>query len=173
LISTDACGVCGDGEAENANAIVFCDGCNLAVHQDCYGIPFIPEGQWLCRKCMIGPEKPIKCLLCPVTTGAFKQTSDNKWAHLNCAFWIPECHIANMVFNEPIEGVDKIPKSRWKLNCYICKQKFGAPIQCFNKYCFTAFHPSCGVLSKLYMVMGDKKDYTTYTAFCDKHTPVN
>jgi hypothetical protein len=53
--------------------------------------------------------------LCPNEGGAFKQTLHGEWVHLLCAIWIPETRVANEVFMEPITGVNKISKQRWKL----------------------------------------------------------
>ncbi|GAA5970804.1 hypothetical protein JCM11641_004461 [Rhodosporidiobolus odoratus] len=164
------CGICDDGECENSNAIVFCDGCNLAVHQDCYGVPYIPEGQWLCRKCTVCPEKPVTCVLCPNPYGAFKQTTTGQWAHLLCAIWIPDTGVSNTVYMEPVDGVEGISKSRWKLVCYLCKNRVGACIQCAKSNCYTAFHVTCareyGLELKMRQGGGPAGELR---AFCDKH----
>ncbi|KAK3375005.1 hypothetical protein B0H63DRAFT_263633 [Podospora didyma] len=172
------CAVCDDGDCENTNAIVFCDGCDLAVHQECYGVPFIPEGQWLCRKCqLIGRGIPT-CIFCPNTDGAFKQTNSSKWAHLLCAMWIPEVSLGNHTFMEPVMEVEKVPKTRWKLTCYICNQRMGACIQCSNKSCYQAFHVTCARRCKLYLKMKNNLGALAVLdgslplkAFCDKHCP--
>ncbi|ORY24163.1 hypothetical protein LY90DRAFT_428904, partial [Neocallimastix californiae] len=167
------CEICNNGECENSNAIVFCDGCNIAVHQDCYGVPFIPEGQWLCRKCMISPEEQVSCVLCPNKGGAFKQTDFNCWAHLTCSLWIPECSQANIVYMEPINNIEKIPRSRWSLLCYLCKKPTGACIQCSKKLCCTAFHVTCAKAAGLYLelIKNGGMDNIECIAYCDKHTP--
>lgn len=172
------CAICDDGDCENTNAIVFCDGCDLAVHQECYGVPFIPEGQWLCRKCqLIGRGIPT-CIFCPNTDGAFKQTNSSKWAHLLCAMWIPEVSLGNHTFMEPVMEVEKVPKTRWRLNCYLCQQRMGACIQCGNKNCYQAFHVTCARRARLFLKMKNQHgtlailDGTTVLkAFCDKHCP--
>ncbi|KAF2031323.1 hypothetical protein EK21DRAFT_63585 [Setomelanomma holmii] len=175
------CAICDDGDCENTNAIVFCDGCDLAVHQECYGVPFIPEGQWLCRRCqLVGRGTPVSelpgCIFCPNIDGAFKQTTAMKWAHLLCAMWIPEVSLGNATFQEPVQDVEKVPKTRWKLSCYICKQKMGACIQCGHKSCFEAFHVTCARRARLCLRMKSSQasnplDGTVLKAYCDRHSP--
>jgi protein Jade-1 len=69
--ATIPCDVCGETDAEEGNEMIFCDVCNVCVHQACYGIRFIPEGSWLCRPCMQGIHNP-ECMLCPKAGGAMK-----------------------------------------------------------------------------------------------------
>ncbi|KAI0676134.1 hypothetical protein C8Q78DRAFT_1008227 [Trametes maxima] len=167
------CAICDDSEGENTNAIVFCDGCNLAVHQDCYGVPYIPEGQWLCRKCTVSPENPVSCILCPNEGGAFKQTVSGDWVHLLCAIWVPETAVANDVFMEPITGVEKISKQRWRLRCSVCDVREGACIQCSKASCFIAFHATCARKEKLLMPMkaSQGSEAPTLACYCEKHLP--
>ena len=40
------CEACLDGTVYDDNEILFCDNCNVAVHQSCYSISSIPEGAW-------------------------------------------------------------------------------------------------------------------------------
>ncbi|EDS30658.1 Jade-3 [Culex quinquefasciatus] len=39
------CDVCRSPDSEEANEMVFCDNCNICVHQACYGITNIPSGK--------------------------------------------------------------------------------------------------------------------------------
>lgn len=41
------CDVCRSPDSEEANEMVFCDSCNICVHQACYGITTIPSGEWI------------------------------------------------------------------------------------------------------------------------------
>lgn len=89
------CAVCGGSDSLPKDAILFCDRrvpqsylgcltplycttrlcfmyfafrrCDLAVHQMCYGVTVIPEGDWFCAPCSAGlyPTE-LPCILCDV-----------------------------------------------------------------------------------------------------------
>lgn len=45
------CEICNDGEVTPDNQILFCEACDVAVHQLCYGIEEVPEGDYYCMAC--------------------------------------------------------------------------------------------------------------------------
>ncbi|ROW02244.1 hypothetical protein VSDG_02483 [Cytospora chrysosperma] len=47
----EVCAVCSKPDSRSGNQIIFCDNCDLAVHQKCYGVARIPRGDWFCKDC--------------------------------------------------------------------------------------------------------------------------
>ncbi|KAK7755553.1 origin recognition complex subunit 4 [Diatrype stigma] len=47
----EVCTICLKPDSEPPNEIIFCETCDMAVHQECYDVPVIPEGDWICRNC--------------------------------------------------------------------------------------------------------------------------
>lgn len=169
------CCVCGRGDSEAENPIVFCDGCNIAVHKGCYGNPLaheIPEGDWLCERCL-WKAKDKRCVLCPVREGAMKRTIDWQWAHIACALWIPEvfCH-----YGDGLEPIDyfQVPEHRFKLKCDYCGLMEGACVECAHESCKVKFHISCGLAEEKKIVCEHKVAGKTdlILAFCSKHADI-
>jgi hypothetical protein len=44
----ECCHVCWQGEAFEDNHILFCEDCDMCVHQTCYGIETVPEVRRAC-----------------------------------------------------------------------------------------------------------------------------
>ncbi|XP_052381569.1 protein Jade-3-like [Oncorhynchus keta] len=164
------CDVCRSPDSEEGNDMVFCDKCNICVHQACYGIVKVPDGNWLCRTCVLGIDP--QCQLCPIKGGAMKATrAGTKWAHVSCALWIPEVSIACPERMEPITKVSHIPPSRWSLICSLCKLKTGACIQCSVKNCTIPFHVTCAFEHSLEMkTVLDEGDEVKFRSYCLKHS---
>ncbi|CAH2034986.1 unnamed protein product, partial [Iphiclides podalirius] len=172
------CDVCRSPDSEDGNEMVFCDSCNICVHQACYGITVIPDGtyghgQWLCRPCGAG-VRPT-CALCPNLGGAMKCTPNgHKWAHVSCVLWIPEVSIGCAEKMEPITKISSIPPSRWSLVCVLCRERKGACIQCSVKTCKTAYHVTCAFKHGLEMraIIEDENadDGVKLRSYCQKHS---
>ncbi|XP_039045575.1 histone-lysine N-methyltransferase ATX2-like isoform X2 [Hibiscus syriacus] len=155
----DKCSVCHMDEEYENNLFLQCDKCRMMVHARCYGELEPVDGiLWLCNLCRPGaPESPPPCCLCPVIGGAMKPTTDGRWAHLACAIWIPETCLSDVKRMEPIDGLNRICKDRWKLLCSICGVSYGACIQCSNPTCRVAYHPLCARAAGLCVELEDEE----------------
>ncbi|CAH2038811.1 unnamed protein product [Thlaspi arvense] len=154
----DKCNVCHMDEEYENNLFLQCDKCRMMVHTRCYGQLEPRDGVlWLCNLCRPGAlDFPPRCCLCPVVGGAMKPTTDGRWAHLACAIWIPETCLLDIKKMEPIDGVNKVNKDRWKLMCSICGVSYGACIQCSNSSCRVAYHPLCARAAGLCVELADE-----------------
>lgn len=153
----DRCNVCHMDEEYENNLFLQCDKCRMMVHARCYGEESVDGGLWLCKLCRVGaPETTPPCRLCPVAGGAMKPTTDGHWAHLACAIWIPETCLSDIKTMEPIDGLGRINKDRWKLLCSICFVPYGACIQCSNSTCRVAYHPLCARAAGLCVELEDE-----------------
>ncbi|GAB2235555.1 hypothetical protein Droror1_Dr00025983 [Drosera rotundifolia] len=153
----DRCNVCHMDEEYEDNLFLQCDKCRMMVHAKCYGEASVDGVLWLCNLCRPGaPEYTPPCCLCPVVGGAMKPTTDGRWAHLACAIWIPETCLADIKTMQPIDGLRRINRDRWKLLCGICGVAFGACIQCSNSTCRVAYHPLCARAAGLCVELEDE-----------------
>ncbi|KAJ1435470.1 Zinc finger, PHD-type [Sesbania bispinosa] len=177
----DKCNVCHMDEEYENNLFLQCDKCRMMVHARCYGeLEPVNGVLWLCNLCRSGAPPP-PCCLCPLIGGAMKPTTDGRWAHLACAMWIPETCLADVKRMEPIDGLNRISKDRWKLLCSICGVSYGACIQCSNNSCRVAYHPLCARAAglcvelenedRLYLlsVDDDEDQCIRLLSFCKKH----
>eukprot|EP01125_Pyxidicula_operculata_P016180 TRINITY_DN5539_c0_g1_i2.p1 TRINITY_DN5539_c0_g1~~TRINITY_DN5539_c0_g1_i2.p1 ORF type:complete len:277 (-),score=43.04 TRINITY_DN5539_c0_g1_i2:390-1220(-) len=122
------CFVCKEGLSEDTNQIVFCDGCDIAVHQCCYGIRSIPEGSWRCQVCAEkGDRKSLyqDCSLCSMKGGAMKRINKTRdeWVHVQCALFIPEVAFEERDCGGNVYYRKKIDPADYPHVCRICKKK--------------------------------------------------
>ena len=166
------CDVCFDGEVTPDNQIIFCDSCNVAIHQRCYGIDRVPSGNFFCHPCtyfeidkeFLAAQRrddprtqptrlPIVCELCPRRQGAFVQvqseqpTRKPKWVHVACAKWFGIQYI-DIELRDKVEDVSLL-KSHFKnldVRCCLCESNIGAMHQCREDGCEKYLHVTCARL---------------------------
>ncbi|KAJ3040011.1 putative PHD type zinc finger protein with BAH domain-containing protein [Rhizophlyctis rosea] len=152
------CAVCREFYQYEGNPLVWCSGCWMRVHKDCYGVQSAEVGQkphqtFRCERCK-NIEKPessliYKCVLCPTTDAPretpLKRTVGNNWVHVSCAIWMPEVRFGNVQTLDGVECIGLIDRKRWSQMCTICQTPGGACVTCAERNCNVAFHVSCGL----------------------------
>ncbi len=176
----DKCCVCGLGDSDDNNQIVLCDGCDIAVHQACYGIRDIPEGDWFCALCESGAKgSRIPCALCPNMGGAMVRTACGKWCHTACALFIPGPRFVDPESMNLVDDLGAVDPRRFKLACGVCNRRgtdCGAAVQCSRQSCRAAFHVTCALLGGVHISLDDDGDAggrpASQRLLCPRHLPV-
>jgi hypothetical protein len=160
---------------------VFCDKCDLAMHQRCINLDQLPpsDAPWFCDVCKAGGNpSETACAICLKKGGCFARTAQHEWAHVVCALHVPETCLSDETPGEDREivmGVDQIIPRRRSLRCGVCRDPpGGACVQCNHRSCAWAVHPSCvasapGVLSTV-APKGPGLAHMVYVVYCPVHS---
>ncbi|ORY91078.1 hypothetical protein BCR43DRAFT_498477 [Syncephalastrum racemosum] len=166
IFDSDRCAICDSPKTSVNDQILYCDGkdCNIPVHQSCYGIPSIPEGEWYCEKCVARrAQRPVRVLCCPMTEdGALHRcTTQNDYLHVLCARY-------NEHIQEP-PPYDIPPRLRTEMDeCCICHQVQGFCVKCNADDCTRMFHVTCGVNSG-WIQVAKRPRPENLQVYCTKH----
>jgi len=175
IANEDVCAVCCEPDGDEDDQIILCDGCDVAVHQICYGVSVVPQGSWFCDKCTaVGPTPSVECVLCPNQHDkAYKPTTDGRWVHTSCALWHTGPQFVDSEKRSPVTNCDCVPNERFQVSCRFCKKK-GACIQCTYGRCAFSYHVPCGMRNGiLYEIRpGGGKHDVYFHSFCEKHQPL-
>ncbi|KND01024.1 uncharacterized protein SPPG_04118 [Spizellomyces punctatus DAOM BR117] len=166
------CDVCGDATFDVENDIIFCEGqellhtgCNLAVHQECYGIDSIPPGDdpWFCQRCSDEDFSKTSVVCCPVEDGAFwKTTASGQYVHVLCTLLNPRLEDETL----PI-AIDRSKLARHK--CYICNKAKGLTVKCKSSQgCDKRFHIMCAINAGTVEYSREKRARSTML-LCEQH----
>ncbi|KAG8055997.1 hypothetical protein GUJ93_ZPchr0001g29846 [Zizania palustris] len=174
--TTERCAVCRWVEDWDYNKIVICNRCQIAVHQECYGVRDKQDfTSWVCRACET-PDQKRECCLCPVRGGALKPTNvDNLWVHVTCAWFQPQVSFANDELMEPAVGILNIAPLLFMKMCVICRQIHGSCTQCYR--CSTYYHAICasraGYRMEIHCLEKNGKQTTKKISYCAHHRTPN
>ncbi|XP_059634367.1 histone-lysine N-methyltransferase ATX4-like isoform X2 [Cornus florida] len=174
--TTERCAVCRWVEDWDYNKIIICNRCQIAVHEECYGVRNIQDfTSWVCRACET-PDIERECCLCPIKGGALKPTDvDTLWVHVTCAWFRPEVAFLSDEKMEPATGLLRIPSNSFVKMCIICKQIHGSCTQCCK--CATYFHAMCasraGYCMELHCPEKNGRQITKWVSYCAVHRTPN
>lgn len=164
------CSVCWNSSSGEADKLVTCGGCQVAVHPACYGMRSIGLGDWKCDKCKLPDRKQInavECSLCPSKAGALRPQDDGRWYHLACMHACPVTfqrllskpkqsargatpatptrsgRPKGKSAKEQMKELPDPPGERWGATCCFCSKSRGVCVVCCEDGCKTTFHTTC------------------------------
>ncbi|PIC41225.1 hypothetical protein B9Z55_008720 [Caenorhabditis nigoni] len=170
----DECDVCRDVDTDGSEEMIYCDSCNICVHETCGGVRTVPTGGWKCLKCRFSRQGPApNCIFCPALGGSMTHSADKRlWAHHSCALFVKQIEFEDAEDRAPIKFVEKVEEHQYREKCCVCDTKQGVCVKCSDEECEMTFHVCCALRAGCQVVVKEKLDHSgmDYIHKCHRHS---